>query len=197
MNSTGEAETVVDHPVRRRIVMVLMVVGSAALVTVVATLMLSFADTGGEQKAERLALLVGGLAALWFMARSLIVDRHLSRVIAKGLQRGTDMDASDLLHLADASTVERSPCEAPIGSPIGRSKTSSCARKAWSSSGSRSRTALGSASDDGDADPRRRAPRPLRTRPSPARDRPSPERSPTATASMSEPRPSIAQRFKP
>ncbi len=196
MNGTGEAETVVDHPVRRRIVMVLMVVGSAALVTVVATLMLSFADTDGEQKAERLALLVGGLAALWFMARSLIVDRHLSRVIAKGLQRGTDMDASDygqLLHLADASTVERSPCEAPIG----RSKTSSCARKAWSSSGSRSRTALGSASDDGDADARRRAPRPLRTRPSPARDRPSPERSPTATASMREPRPSIAQRFKP
>jgi K+/H+ antiporter YhaU regulatory subunit KhtT len=106
--TTGEAESVVAHPVRRRVIMVLMLVGSAGLVTVIATLMLSFTDTAGEQKAERLAILVAGLTALWFLARSPRVDRILSWAIARVLHRWTDLDTSDygqLLHLAEAYAV--------------------------------------------------------------------------------------------
>ncbi len=106
--STGEAESVVGHPVRRRVVMLLMLIGSAGLVTVIATLMLSFTDTGGAQKALRLGLLVAGVTTLWFVARSAWVDRRLSWVIAKVLRRWTDLDASDfgqLLHLADRFAV--------------------------------------------------------------------------------------------
>jgi len=106
--TTGEAESVVTHPVRRRVVMLLMLVGSAGLVTVIATLMLSFTDTGGQQKALRLAVLVAGLAALWLVAKSPWVDRRLSWLIAKVLRRWTDLDTSDygqLLHLADRYAV--------------------------------------------------------------------------------------------
>lgn len=106
--TTAEAESVVGHPVRRRVVMLLMLIGSAGLVTVIATLMLSFTDTGGGQKALRLGLLVAGLTALWVVARSPWVDRRLSWVIARVLRRWTDLDASDfgqLLHLADRFAV--------------------------------------------------------------------------------------------
>jgi hypothetical protein len=106
--TTTEAESVVGHPVRRRVLMLLMLVGSAGLVTVIATLMLSFTDTGGAQKALRLGMLIAGLTALWVLARSAWVDRRLSWLIAKILKRWSDLDTSDygqLLHLSDHFAV--------------------------------------------------------------------------------------------
>lgn len=106
--TTSEAESVVDHPVRRRIVMTLMLIGSAGLVTVLATLMLSFANAGGQQAVNRVLLLLGGLTVVWMLAKSDWVDRRLSWLIAKVLNRWTDLDARDygaLLHLAEQYTV--------------------------------------------------------------------------------------------
>jgi hypothetical protein len=102
--TTSEAEAVVSHPVRRRIVMALMLIGSAGLVTVIATLMLSFTDAGGRQTAERILLLLAGLTCVWLLARSRWVDRRLSWAIARALRRWTQLDARDygaLLHLAE------------------------------------------------------------------------------------------------
>ncbi|HEX8103077.1 MAG TPA: TrkA C-terminal domain-containing protein [Solirubrobacteraceae bacterium] len=106
--TTTEAESVVSHPVRRRVVMALMLIGSAGLVTVLATLMLSFADTGGRQALSRIGMLLGGLTLLFLLSRSRRVDAALSRVIALALGRFTDLDARDygaLLHLADRYAV--------------------------------------------------------------------------------------------
>jgi hypothetical protein len=106
--TTSEAEAVVAHPVRRRIVMVLMLIGSAGLVTVMASLMLSFTDAGGRQALHRVLLLLLGLLAVWLLARSAWVDRWLSWLIAKVLERWTDLDARDygaLLHLAERYAV--------------------------------------------------------------------------------------------
>lgn len=106
--TTTEAESVVGHPVRRRIVMTLMLIGSAGLVTVIATLMISFTGSGGTQALYRVLLLLAGLIALWTLARSAWVDRHLSRLIARGLHRWTGLDAKDygaLLHLSDQFAV--------------------------------------------------------------------------------------------
>ena len=106
--TTSEAEDVVGHPVRRRIVMALMLIGGAGLVTVIATLMLSFSGAGDGQALDRILLLLGGLTAVWLLARSSWVDRRLSWVIAKVLNRWTDLDARDygaLLHLSDRYAV--------------------------------------------------------------------------------------------
>jgi hypothetical protein len=106
--TTSEAEDVVGHPVRRRIVMALMLIGGAGLVTVIATLMLSFSGAGEGQALDRVLLLLGGLTALWLLARSGWVNRRLSWVIAKILGRWTDLDARDygaLLHLSDRYAV--------------------------------------------------------------------------------------------
>jgi hypothetical protein len=58
--TTREAEKVVDHPVRRRIIMLLMVVRSAGMVIIVISLIFSFADRGDVSRLTRLGWLVGG-----------------------------------------------------------------------------------------------------------------------------------------
>ncbi len=97
--TTSEAESVVNHPVRRRIAMLLMLVGSAGLVTVIATLILSFANAEREQTLERLGLLILTLGALVVISRSRFVDRLLSRAIGRGLARWTDLADRDLARL--------------------------------------------------------------------------------------------------
>lgn len=106
--TTGEAEAVVNHPVRRRVVMVLMLLGGAGTVTVIGALFLSFANADASQRTTRLGMLLGGLLAVWLLARSAWVDRWLSKVIARALTRWTDLDARDyaaLLHLSGRYTV--------------------------------------------------------------------------------------------
>lgn len=106
--TTTEAESVVNHPVRRRVVMILMLFGSAGVVTVLGTLFLSFANADAGQRTTRIVVLLGALALLWLAARSRWVDRWLSGAIARALNRWTDLDARDyaaLLHLADRYAV--------------------------------------------------------------------------------------------
>lgn len=106
--TTSEAESVVNHPVRRRIVMVLMLLGSAGVVTVLGTLILSFANADTEQRTARIAILLTALLLLWLGARSSAIDRWLTALISRGLNRWTDIDARDyaaLLHLSENFAV--------------------------------------------------------------------------------------------
>lgn len=106
--TTGEAEAVVNHPVRRRVVMLLMLLGSAGVVTVLGTLFLSFANADFEQRERRIAILLGALVLLLALARSAWVDRRLSSLIGRALNRWTDLEARDyaaLLHLAGRYAV--------------------------------------------------------------------------------------------
>src|SRR4051794_14667055 len=84
--TTTEAEDVVGHPVRRRIVSALMLVGSAGLVTAVSSLILSFGGAQSHEKLMRGFVLVAGLFVLWLFARSNWVDRRLSAVIGRVLR---------------------------------------------------------------------------------------------------------------
>jgi TrkA-C domain len=90
--TTSEAEDVVTHPLRRRIVGGLMLLGSAGLVTAVSSLILSFGGAHNQQRLMRGAVLVGGLAVLWLVTRSAWVDRRLSTLIGRVLHwRGYDV----------------------------------------------------------------------------------------------------------
>lgn len=100
--TTSEAETIVGHPVRRRIVMYLMVLRNAGLVTAVSSFLLSF--TGAENTPEtlrRVAILAAGLGALWMISHSQIVDRWLTVVIRWGLNRFTEIEVRDYARLLD------------------------------------------------------------------------------------------------
>jgi hypothetical protein len=110
--TTAESEKVVQHPVRRRIIMLLMLLGNAGIVTAITSLIISFAGTdessGGFSAMARLLILFVGLAALWMVAHSSWVDRHMSRLIAEALKRWTDLEVRDyagLLHLTGGYVV--------------------------------------------------------------------------------------------
>jgi hypothetical protein len=102
--TTRLAEDVMSHPVRRRIVMLLMLVGSAGFVTAVATLLLSF--TGAQSTGDglrRAAILLVGLLFLLWVFRSRVADRWLSRIIERLLRRWGNLhqrDQTALLRLA-------------------------------------------------------------------------------------------------
>lgn len=111
--TTAESEKVVHHPVRRRIIMLLMLLGNAGIVTAISSLVLSFVSTnesGGFFSSIwfKLLLLAIGVTGLWMVATSHWVDRRLSRVIAWALRRWTQLEARDyagLLHLASGYAV--------------------------------------------------------------------------------------------
>jgi hypothetical protein len=79
--TTNSAEEIVAHPVRRRIVLWLMIVGSAGIVTAVASLVLSFSAGSAGQRLSRAAVLVAALLVLWLLLRTRVADRLLSDAI--------------------------------------------------------------------------------------------------------------------
>ncbi|WP_346622236.1 TrkA C-terminal domain-containing protein [Blastococcus montanus] len=111
--TTSEAEAVVSHPVRRRIVMVLMLVSGAGAVSVLGTLILSYAgvdSTGGGLR--RTVVIIGSMAGLLWLAKNDRVDRLLRRVIERVLSRVADLDVRDyaaLLHLRGRWRVVQLP----------------------------------------------------------------------------------------
>jgi len=111
--TTAESEQVVKHPVRRRIIMLLMLLGNVGIVSAMSSLILSFVGTsGGDDFTSsitfRVFLLVVGLAALWLIARSRWVDRQVTRIINKALKRWTHLELRDyasVLHLSKGYIV--------------------------------------------------------------------------------------------
>lgn len=98
--TTSEAEPIVNHPLRRRIVMFLMLVGNAGLVTIVASMIFTFVgEAGAGQKLIRLVVIIAGLAALFFLSKSDRVDRWMTRVIVRLLSRYTDLEIRDYVRL--------------------------------------------------------------------------------------------------
>lgn len=99
--TTSEAESLVNHPVRRRVVMTLMLLGSAGLVAVVASLVISFSRAGGEARGARLGVLLLALLAVFLLARSPLLDRALSRLVRRLIARGRFFDVHDYERLLD------------------------------------------------------------------------------------------------
>lgn len=109
--TTQEAEQVVNHPVRRRIISLLMVLQNAGLVSAISALVLSFVNTQSTTEiAIRAGLLLAGLAVMMYLASSNWVDQYLSRLIEKALSTYTDLEVKDyysLLNLEEDYTVGR------------------------------------------------------------------------------------------
>jgi len=107
--TTSETEQIVNHPVRRRIVMWLMLVGNVGFVTILSSVVLSFVSMGlGGHPWVGWAVLALGLALLALVAGSTWVDRRLRGIISWALGRWTDLDVRDyanLLHLSSGYGV--------------------------------------------------------------------------------------------
>jgi len=98
--TTSESEAVVRHPVRRRIVMVLMTVGNAGFVTIVASLILSFSTTTSTGNALlRLLLIVAAMSGLAFLTRTALFQQRVTSLLAKLLDRYSSLELRDFHHM--------------------------------------------------------------------------------------------------
>lgn len=89
--TTSESETVVKHPLRRRIIMLLILLGNAGVVTAISTLILGFTGPTTEALQQRnLILLFAGILLLYLAARSRRLDQFLDRIINCLLERYGD-----------------------------------------------------------------------------------------------------------
>ena len=82
--TTVESEEIVNHPVRRRIAMYLMLLGHAGMVVAVPSVLFSFLNAGGgywwNTSWFRLGVFVLGVAILWFVGTANVVERAMWRM---------------------------------------------------------------------------------------------------------------------
>ncbi len=109
--TTTESEGVVNHPVRRRIIMLLMLGGNAGFVGVVASSLATFEGFEGAGEyglISKLGVMVAGLAGLWAVGMSQWIDDRLFVIISWALRRWTQLDVHDfrsLLQLGEGYNV--------------------------------------------------------------------------------------------
>lgn len=84
--TTHESERVVNHPVRRRIIMALMLMGNTGLVLGASLMVILLAGDGHglAQRWQQVTLLLGGLLALYAAARSTWLERWILPRAAAG-----------------------------------------------------------------------------------------------------------------
>lgn len=82
--TTTEAESIVGHPARRRIIQALMLLGNAGLFSALAALILSFSQANeGANLFLRLLATIAGLTVLLLLSASSYLNRQLNRVLQK------------------------------------------------------------------------------------------------------------------
>ena len=103
--TTSEAEMVVNHPVRRRIIRDLILMGNIGLTSALATLIVAFVQTSGFQGIlGTIGWLAAGAALLFVLARIGFLKRALDRVIRYSLSRVGMVRAMDYELLLRVST---------------------------------------------------------------------------------------------
>jgi len=108
--TTTESESVVSHPVRRRIIRGLMLLGFVAITSTLGTLVVTFANSGagGMGGGSKVLLLGSGLAALWITIRFKPLAPLFDRAIAYSLEHWTELkiiDYEGLLNLNKGYSV--------------------------------------------------------------------------------------------
>ena len=89
--TTTEAEMVVNYPIRRKIISLLMIFGNLGIVSVLSTLMISFTHTDGDMEAVllQLAWMIGMTALFFVIMLNPFVDRVLCGLIGLILEKFT------------------------------------------------------------------------------------------------------------
>lgn len=97
--TTSESEAMMSHPVRRRIIMTLMLIGNAGIVTVIASLILVSFNAGASSWLGQLTIVLVGLTILLALTQNRWVDKNLTRLINFAIMRWTNIETTDTASL--------------------------------------------------------------------------------------------------
>lgn len=102
--TTREAESVVSHPRRRKIVTYLMILGNAGIVSVIATLVLSLKETGVFRPSLNLVIIIVSIIVLYRIASQREFAQKLTKRIRELLKEKLHFEkvyVEELLQQAD------------------------------------------------------------------------------------------------
>ncbi|BAD85764.1 hypothetical membrane protein, conserved, containing TrkA-C domain [Thermococcus kodakarensis KOD1] len=109
--TTSESEYVVSHPVRRKIIRLLIFLGSAGITSAIATLVLTFVGKSRGEALNSLVILVVSLVFLYVFFTSKRVERWMRRVIKRFLEKRFPelkvYDYNQLLGLSRGYSISR------------------------------------------------------------------------------------------
>lgn len=99
--STSESERIMNHPIRRKIILTLMLLGNIGVITVLSSLLLTFIHLNTDQYNLdiKLITLFGGLLFLWFFTTSSWIEKNMAVVIDFFLDKYLDLQEGDFRHL--------------------------------------------------------------------------------------------------
>jgi hypothetical protein len=116
--TTKESESVVGHPVRRRIIRIMMMLGFMGITTIIGGVVVTMANDPGDGQdlplPLKFGLLIAGVLGLWAMWRLHPIERALDRVIRRALGSMTDIsiiDYEEVLNLNKGYTVAVLPVD--------------------------------------------------------------------------------------
>jgi len=95
--TTNESESITGHPVRRRIALILMLLGNAGLISAISSLVITFtgAKNGKLNDLTSLSIILGAILLLWIISTSKYLDKALERLINWALNKYTDLNIVD------------------------------------------------------------------------------------------------------
>jgi hypothetical protein len=99
--TTREAELILSHPMRRRIISLLMIIGNVGLVVIIAGLVSSFLTITSFWSIFRFIILIVALYLIFKMATYTRVARFLSKKIEKKLREKFKLQKRSIEHVLD------------------------------------------------------------------------------------------------
>jgi len=101
--TTTEAEQVVRHPLRRKMISFLMLAGNIGFMTIIGSTVFSFSEGFGIQHWGHGLILIGGMGVMAWLAFSKWADKRMIRIIGWFLKRYVHMHPTDYNHLMHIS----------------------------------------------------------------------------------------------
>lgn len=99
--TTEESEKITRNPIRRKIIFNLMLMGNAGIVTVIASVLLTFVNQNEKALAwyYNVAIIGGGVILLWILASDHRIDSWLTKVINRMLGKYSKIYKKDFTSL--------------------------------------------------------------------------------------------------
>lgn len=125
--TTKEAESVITHPSRRKIITWLMILGNAGIVTVIVTATSSLASSRGLQIPINVVILIAGIFVIYRIATHKGFIKRWETYVEDRLSKSRPLEeeaTEDLLHLVEGFGLVRASIAE--GSPLIGSSLSQC-----------------------------------------------------------------------